>query len=176
MSISYRVIKATSKTTTEEARIQIETSSADETKALGCCIGLSLEPGWMIGLVGPLGAGKTQLVKGICAGNTRDPSARVTSPTFTLIHEYPGRVRLVHVDTYRLANPEAELQAMGFDELLDSDAAVVVEWADRVRSLLQDSTVWITIAPTGENTRSIDIQGRGRAAETLISGLQNQTH
>ena len=137
-----------------------ETDSPDATFALGEALGRSLMGGIVIGLVGPLGAGKTQLVKGIAAGNAADIPFSVTSPTFTLIHEYPGRMSLYHVDVYRLTAP-SELRALGFDELMRPDAAVVVEWADLVRPVMPDEALWIELAVLGETSRSLDFTAIG---------------
>lgn len=149
------------------------TRSPQETFALGEAIGGRLKPGMVLGLSGPLGAGKTQLVKGIASGNAIDQTPDVTSPTFTLINEYSGRLKLVHVDTYRLENPAAELTAMGFDEMLGTETALVVEWADRIRDLLPENTIWIHLEPTGETSRTLHIQGDGHNASDLIKYLHD---
>lgn len=127
------------------------TSSPEETRALGEVMGRSLIGGMTIGLIGPLGAGKTQLVKGIAAGNAAGETPEVTSPTFTLVNEYPGALALYHVDVYRLGDAPA-LSALGFEEWLRPDAVVVVEWADRVRYALPVETVWIELEPTDGDT------------------------
>jgi len=141
----------------------------EATIALGEAIGCSLVGGLTIGLVGPLGAGKTQLVKGIAKGNAVDDARRVTSPTFTLIHEYAGRLSLFHVDVYRLRN-SAELLALGFDELADPGAVVVVEWADRVRGAMPDEALWITLTITGDTHRRISLLAAGDAATRCLAG------
>ena len=119
---------------------QWETTSPEATFALGEALGRSLIGGITIGLVGPLGAGKTQLVKGIAAGNAIDDTRRVTSPTFTLVHEYGGRLCLYHLDAYRVSGPK-EFLSLGFDEFVRRDSAVVVEWADRVRPIMPDEAL-----------------------------------
>ena len=148
-----------------------ETTSAQATYALGEVMGRSLVGGLMVGLVGPLGAGKTQLVKGIAAGNAVDDVRKVTSPTFTLIHEYPGRLCLYHVDVYRLAG-DAELIALGFDELLQSDTVVVVEWADRVRSVIPSEALWVELIPKGDTSRTVTLDATGEAAIRCLDGLR----
>lgn len=135
-------------------RLTRKTAAPKATVALGEAVGRSLVGGLTIGLVGPLGSGKTLLVKGIASGNAVGDVRRVTSPTFALVHEYPGRLRLYHVDVYRLEGPKA-LAALGFDEWLEPAAVVVIEWADRVRSLVPDGSLWIEFAPTGSTTRSV---------------------
>lgn len=104
--------------------------SPEETRALGRLWGEMARPGWVIGLEGDLGSGKTQLVKGLALG--LGCPARVHSPTFALVHEYPGgRLPLVHLDLYRLADAAA-LRSAGIEEYLFAPAGVVVvEWFDR---------------------------------------------
>ncbi len=154
--------------TRHERRETRDTTSVDATIALGEALGRSLVGGLTIGLVGPLGAGKTQLVKGIASGNAVGDARRVTSPTFTLIHEYPGRLNLYHVDVYRLRNP-GELLALGFDELATPCAVVVVEWADRVRVVMPDEALWVTLAVTGDTARRVSFVATGEAAARCLA-------
>ena len=108
----------------------IVTRSPDETHALGVNWGKQAQLGWIIGLVGDLGAGKTHLVKGLAKG--LGVTSRVQSPTFTLVHEYTGgRCPLFHLDLYRLEN-DAAIRGAGLDQYLYQQAGVtVIEWADR---------------------------------------------
>ncbi|MCB1090162.1 MAG: tRNA (adenosine(37)-N6)-threonylcarbamoyltransferase complex ATPase subunit type 1 TsaE [Verrucomicrobiae bacterium] len=120
--------------------------------ALGAEAANGLRPGSVIALVGPLGAGKTHFSKGLVAGLGGDPDS-VTSPTFTLVHEYTRGCRLpvFHFDFYRLDSP-AELLAIGWDDYLDEgDGVLLVEWADKFPDLLPPDTQWWTfaIAPAG---------------------------
>lgn len=148
-----------------------ETTSADATFALGETLGRSLAGGLTIGLVGPLGAGKTQLVKGIAAGNAVRDVRQVTSPTFTLVHEHPGRLTLYHVDAYRLSSP-AELLSIGFDELARPDAVVVVEWADRVRPVVPHDALWVTLSPTGDARRLLAFDATGETAVRCLERMR----
>ncbi len=138
--------------------------------ALGSWIGARLWPGLTIGLVGQLGTGKTALVQGMAKGNGLSDDQHVTSPTFTLINEYAGRVLVYHLDTYRLATP-GELAALGFDEMTAGDAVVVVEWADRVHSILPDEMMWIEITSTGERSRAFSIRGLGDRACDFVRSM-----
>jgi tRNA threonylcarbamoyladenosine biosynthesis protein TsaE len=121
----------------------VNTGSVEETLRFGRQIGAVLDRGWVIGLIGPLGVGKTHLVKGIAAGNcsSADRPVEVTSPTFVLINEYGGRVPLYHVDAYRLRSA-ADLDSLGLEEMT-ADGAVVVEWADRVAEALPSDRLTI---------------------------------
>jgi len=147
------------------------TTSVESTLTLGEALGRCLIAELTIGLVGPLGAGKTHLVKGIAAGNAPGKGSSVTSPTFTLIHEYDGRLTLYHVDAYRLRDT-AELLALGFDELTRADSVVVVEWADRVRSAMPEDSLWITLALTGPTSRDLTFQAGGPRSQRCLDALQ----
>src|ERR1039458_1399666 len=104
--------------------------SPAETESLGETWGRAAQPGWVIALSGELGAGKTQLAKGVARG--LGIAARVHSPTFTLVNEYGGgRLRLFHLDLYRLETREQILSA-GLEEFLSSDGVAVIEWAERL--------------------------------------------
>ncbi len=125
-------------------------------------------PGLVIGLEGPLGAGKTAFVKGLAAGLGIDPRI-VASPTFVIVSEYPapdGR-RLVHADLYRLESV-GELDATGFPDLLGPDALVAVEWADRLPDALPPERLHIRIERAGDTARVLHAEGSGAGArETL---------
>jgi len=148
-------------------QLVVRSVSPDDTLRIGRELGASLVGGLVIGLVGELGAGKTQLVKGIAAGNALDDTRAVTSPTFTLVHEYPGRLHLYHADVYRLRGP-ADLKALGFDEWMRPDAAVVVEWADRVAAVMPDDALWVEIRSSGPMLREITFRAPdGAGADCL---------
>ncbi len=147
-----------------------QTASPEETFAYGELLGRCLVGGMTIGLVGPLGAGKTQLVKGIAAGNAVGEASKVTSPTFTLVHEHPGRLLLYHVDAYRLVGPW-ELTALGFDEMIRNDSAVAVEWADRVKDAIPDDALWIDLKPTGQTGRAFNLRATGDTSSRCLAAL-----
>ena len=124
-----------------------------------------------MGLVGHLGAGKTVLVKGMAEGNAPGAAAEVTSPTFTLVHEHPGRLLLYHLDAYRLKQVE-ELFALGFDELFSEESVVVVEWADRVRPALPEDVLWVELRATGEMSRVLSFEAHGPRAQRCLDALR----
>lgn len=104
--------------------------SPADTEALGEAWGREAQRGWVIALSGDLGAGKTQLVRGFARG--LEVTARVHSPTFTLVNEYGGgRLRLFHLDLYRLETPE-QIRSAGLEEYLQPDGVAVIEWAERL--------------------------------------------
>ena len=129
--------------------------SAAETIEFGRQFAASLQPGDVVALTGDLGAGKTCLVKGIALslGVTQD----VTSPTFTIIHEYRGgRLPLAHIDLYRL-NSEREALNIGIEDYLNGPGITVIEWAERIESLLPPQTKRIRLAVVDDNSRSIEV-------------------
>jgi tRNA threonylcarbamoyladenosine biosynthesis protein TsaE len=138
-------------------RIKWRSISPEETIRLGKMIAAAIKPRDVLALYGPLGAGKTQLVKGIAAGLGVPEDEPVVSPTFVLVREYSGRLRLYHVDAYRLRAAD-ELTALGWEEMIDEpDAAVVLEWADRVEAALPPSIWRIELAHAGRRLRLIEI-------------------
>ena len=110
--------------------MDLQSESVAQTLAIGRTLGQALIGGEVLALIGQLGTGKTHLVKGIAQGLEIE-DALVSSPTFTLINEYEGRLPLYHIDAYRLDNP-AQLVELGFEELCIAPHVTIVEWADRV--------------------------------------------
>jgi tRNA threonylcarbamoyladenosine biosynthesis protein TsaE len=135
-----------------------KSGDADETFDLGKQIGSQLTGGEILLLNGPLGAGKTVFVKGIAAALGFDPE-EVTSPSFTLVNPYLGRLLFFHIDLYRLDEGASAAHAVDLEELLnDEQAVVVIEWADRLGNYPLPSNVWrITISGDGEGARKISI-------------------
>ena len=116
--------------------------SREDTQLFGELLGRSLEEGDVIALVGDLGTGKTTLTQGIAKG--MGISQPVNSPTFSLIHEYPGRIPLFHCDPYRLNSPD-DLYDLGFEEYFERGGVVIVEWANLVEDLLPEERLTITL-------------------------------
>ena len=134
---------------------EILTASEEETSAAGERLGASLHAGAVLLLYGDLGAGKTAFVRGLARG-LGAPDEEVTSPTFTIVQEYPGRVTLYHVDLYRLE--EREVDDLGLEELVLGDGIVAIEWAERWRER-PDDAVEVRIEDNGEDARRIRISG-----------------
>ena len=126
-----------------------------ETRTIAERLAKSLQPGAVVLLSGDLGAGKTAFVRGLAQGLGIDPDD-VTSPTFTLVHEYTrGRLPLIHVDLYRL--DEAELDEIGMDSELAARGIVAVEWAERLRRAVAGATA-VAIVDRGDDARTIEIR------------------
>lgn len=133
------------------------THSAEETTELGRRLASELSPPKLVVLRGALGAGKTTLIKGIAEGFRAASQENVTSPTFTLIHEYRGpEVNVYHVDLYRV-DTQRELDTLGLDDLFDESSVVLIEWGEKFARFLRDRDVEITIERLGENDRKIKI-------------------
>lgn len=131
-----------------------QTRSEDETIALGETIAAELPSKAVVLLIGNLGAGKTTLAKGIVKGLGAAEPDEVSSPTFTLIHEYSPKV--FHIDLYRLDRAE-EVATLGLDEIFDRDAVVLIEWGERFPQLMPDDRTEIRLETLDENSRSIEM-------------------
>jgi tRNA threonylcarbamoyladenosine biosynthesis protein TsaE len=137
-----------------------ETHSAEETRALGRRLAADfLPPRGVVLLTGDLGAGKTTLAKGIVEGREAAPGDEVSSPTYTLIHEYGNPVQIYHVDLYRLETAE-QVRRLGLEELFDRPALTLIEWGERFPKVLPANCLEIRLAHTGEETRTIELIGR----------------
>src|SRR5438552_12090891 len=126
----------------------LELNDIATTESFGRRLGALLFPGAVVALVGPLGAGKTQLVRAIAEGLGIVDSRLVSSPTFVLIQEYVARLPIYHFDAYRLAS-EAEFDDLGTQEYYDSGGVCLIEWADRVPGSLPPEYLRIEMEPTG---------------------------
>lgn len=128
---------------------ELRSRDVDETRRVGRALGRRASPGTVLALVGPLGAGKTQLAKGVAEG--LDVTSVVNSPTFILMNEHPGRLRLYHIDAYRLGDPEEAVAAGLLDER-QVDGVTVVEWADRLGGWLPADRLQIELVPGQDET------------------------
>jgi tRNA threonylcarbamoyladenosine biosynthesis protein TsaE len=136
---------------------EILTNSAEETIAFGRTLAELLAPPKLVLLRGDLGAGKTTLVKGIAAAFEAAAEEDVTSPTFTLVHEYRGpKANLFHIDLYRVDTPR-ELETLGLDDLRDGTSILLIEWGEKFPRFLAERDVEISLERDGETGRKIRI-------------------
>jgi tRNA threonylcarbamoyladenosine biosynthesis protein TsaE len=135
------------------------TQSAEETIAFGRTLAAELSPPLLILLRGDLGAGKTTLVKGIAEGFGAALADDVTSPTFTLVHEYRGpRAALYHIDLYRV-DTERELETLGLDDLIEPTSILLIEWGEKFPRFVRERNVEIVLERVDENERRIQVTG-----------------
>jgi len=133
-------------------------SSAEQTVEFGRRLGSRLRGGEVIGICGPLGSGKTHLIKGIADGAGAKNPKDVTSPTFVIVNEYKGRLDIFHIDAYRL-NSVSEFDMLGFDDFCYPQSVVLIEWADKVESALENlDYIRISLEHAGETIRRISVR------------------
>jgi tRNA threonylcarbamoyladenosine biosynthesis protein TsaE len=144
--------------------MRLDSASEAATEALGASLAPWLEPGDVVALRGPLGAGKTRFVAGLARGLSA--AARVRSPSFALVHEYHGRLPLLHLDLYRL-DPR-EVPGLGIEEGLER-AAMAVEWADKLPEWLGRDALSIAFEITGESTRALTVAAAGGRGAALLA-------
>lgn len=152
---------------------RLYSSTPANTRAIGEQLGKVLHGGEVISLIGDLGSGKTTFTKGLSEGLGLEDVRQVCSPTYVLEHIYQARLRIHHYDAYRL-DSAAELLALGFEErLMASDAVLVVEWADRIASVLPPNGLKIEFRFSGNPASDeTDASGQGEPRELLFSGLE----
>jgi tRNA threonylcarbamoyladenosine biosynthesis protein TsaE len=148
----------------------LELSSLEQTAALGKILGGIVEPGDIITLEGPLGAGKTALTQAIARGLGVDPRIYVTSPTFSLLHEYQGRIPLYHMDLYRLAGEDA-IESLGFAEYFYGSGLTVIEWPERLGILMPPERLHVELAISGENSRTATLTGHGNRWQKKVADI-----
>ena len=150
----------------------IITSNVEQTEEVGRILGSLLQPGDLVCLYGDLGAGKTHLSYGIALGlEVRDQY--ITSPTFTFVNEYDGRIPFYHIDLYQLKDP-AELEGIGFEEYIDSDGATVIEWAERAETELPPECMSIYLSDVSVNSREIGFFAEGERYGALLSEMKKR--
>jgi len=139
--------------------VTVITRSAEETRALGASVASLLRPGDVVVLAGDLAAGKTTFAQGAIAA--LGVEEQVTSPTFTIVAEYEGRVRVAHVDVYRLSGV-GELHDLGFEEVVDDERVTFVEWGDRVEGALPPDRLVVTLEVGAEpDERTVSVRAHG---------------
>ena len=148
---------------------ELALSSRSKTASLGKAIGGALTGGEVLALIGELGAGKTALVRGIASGLGAPPDS-VSSPTFVLVHEYRGRLPLIHADLYRL-HTEADAEAIGLPDCFTGQAVTAIEWADRFPSLLPKDRLDVRLIHRSPATRTAQLTAHGPQSLRLLAHI-----
>ncbi len=138
--------------------IQFTSRSPEQTVEFGRHLGAQLKGGEVIAIAGPLGSGKTHLIKGIAVGAGAADDSIVNSPTFVLVNQYEGRLDIYHIDAYRL-DSLAEFEMLGFDDLCYPESVVLIEWADKIEAALgATNLIHVALSHTGPTSRWIDLR------------------
>ena len=141
--------------------------SHQDTVRLGTALGKALTPGCVVALIGDLGAGKTCFIKGIACGINNTPETEVTSPTFTILHEYEGSPSVYHFDAYRLSG-SADLETIGFEDYIDGNGVCIVEWADRIQEALPEECLTVHIDLMSEQERRFTCESSGQQHDGVL--------
>jgi len=142
----------------DKTHVKLISKEPRETFYIGKVLGENLHAGDVVALMGELGAGKTCLTQGIARGFGIPERYQITSPTFTLMNEYPGKIVLYHLDLYRLSGV-GDLEELGYEECFGGNSVLVIEWAEKIRDVLPDETLFISLTYLDDNRREIDIYG-----------------
>ena len=153
-------------------QITIISHSVSETQNLGKNLGSLINQPLVIALIGDLGSGKTAFVQGLAAGLEVPAQYYITSPTFTLINEYPGRCDLVHVDLYRLEKID-DLEDIGLDEMLHGRSVIAIEWADKLMNSLVEDRLTVRMEIAGGDQRNLSLEATGHDEVNLIRALED---
>ena len=146
----------------------IISNSKTQTKVFGEKLAQFLNPGDVIALIGDLGSGKTTFTKGIAKGLEVKNPEYVNSPSFVLIREYKGRLNLYHFDLYRLDNLY-DMEYIGIEEYLDAGGVVVIEWAQKLKTLLPKEYLQVDIAITAKDKRTFKLKPHGKHYDDIVS-------
>lgn len=150
--------------------VAIDSGSPEETERIGVLLGKLLSPGDFIALKGELGGGKTRFAKGVATGIGVSPDMPVTSPTYTLMNIYAGRIPLYHFDLYRLSGDDDAVD-LGFADYFAGEGASLVEWPERLSEELPAERLEILFSYTGESERRLELLAMGKRYEQLLDYL-----
>lgn len=151
----------------------LEADSPEKTFAIGKKLGEILREGDVVALIGELGSGKTTFTQGLADGLGISGEYTVTSPTFNLINEYPGRIFLFHMDVYRLSSV-SDLDDLGFDEYLNRKGVTVVEWAEKIITAIPREAIFINFECTAEETRKLFIEALASKIEAIKKNVEKR--
>ena len=154
---------------------EIRSYSAEETFELGRTLGALLFPGALVAFSGDLGAGKTCCVQGIAMGLGVEDRSLITSPTFTLIQEYQGRLPIYHFDVYRLGH-EDEMYDLGYEEYFYGEGVTLVEWAERIEAFLPQYYLNIHLHIETDRSRTLRIRSHGERYLHVLDSLAQASY
>ncbi|MDO8784958.1 MAG: tRNA (adenosine(37)-N6)-threonylcarbamoyltransferase complex ATPase subunit type 1 TsaE [Syntrophales bacterium] len=157
----------------DKTHLRLISEDPQETFSLGKLLGENLCAGDVVALLGDLGAGKTCFTQGIARGLGVPETYRITSPTFTLLHEYPGRFVLYHLDLYRLSGIR-DLEELGYEEYCGGNSILVIEWAEKIRDILPDEALFVSLNYLDDNEREIDICGGADRIALIATALRKE--
>jgi len=153
-------------------KFELRTNSEGETRKLGEIIGRNLDQGDIVAMIGDLGAGKTCMTKGLARSLGVSDQYEITSPTFTIINEYPGIMTFWHVDAYRLESSRDMIDA-GFEDFFGSSGVVVIEWAEKILDILPPNTLFITFEYVDDTTRIVRVSGQDSIINRIMEGYKH---
>lgn len=156
----------------ETSQLSVISSNPEETFFIGKIIGEHLTKGDVLALMGELGAGKTCFTHGVARGIGVPEGYRITSPSFTLINEYRGRVNLYHFDLYRLQSSQ-DMEDLGYEEYLFGEGVSVIEWADKMKDVLSEEALCFSFKYLDENIREIVISGQKKRITQISKALKS---
>ena len=150
--------------------LELDLSTEADTLALARALAAVVQAGDVIGLEGGLGAGKTTFTRGAVHGLGVPEETAVTSPTFALLHQYEGRLPIVHADLYRLGDA-LELAELGIEELLEDGAVLFVEWGRKFPEIAERVTLWVDLEIVSDHARRARLQAQGGRGDAIIGAL-----
>jgi tRNA threonylcarbamoyladenosine biosynthesis protein TsaE len=156
----------------ETSQVSVVSSNPEETFFIGKIIGEHLTKGDVLALMGELGTGKTCFTHGVARGMGVPERFRITSPSFTLINEYEGRMNLYHFDLYRLQGSQ-DMGDLGYEEYLFGEGVSVIEWADKIKDVISQEALRISFKYLDENRREIVISGQKKRIAQILNALKS---
>jgi tRNA threonylcarbamoyladenosine biosynthesis protein TsaE len=153
-----------------EAQVVLSSTTPEQTHQWGKLLGILLERGDVVALKGELGAGKTTLAQGIAEGLGVSRDYYVTSPTFTLINEYKGRIPLYHLDFYRI-NTSAEVEHLGLEEYFQGEGVSIIEWPEKIEPFLPSECLMILLEYVDYHVRKLSLWGRGHRYGEMVERI-----
>ncbi len=156
----------------QEKTISIITCSESETSAFARSIGEKLQEGDILALSGELGSGKTCFTGGLARGLGVSENYQITSPTFTLINEYPAKYKLYHFDVYRLTD-YSDMEDLGYEEYFAGKGVVVIEWAEKIAQIIPQTAIFINFEYIDDNKRKITIKGPQHKLKEFSTDMKN---